>query len=67
MVTLIWSVTDNFFCHFGLIFALLFSINPKNQNFKNLKKMPGDIMIIHMCTKNYDHLMYSSWDMMWNE
>ena len=25
--------------------------------------MPGDIIIWHMCTKNYDHMMYSSWDM----
>ena len=39
--------------------------NPKNQNFNNnkkkkKKKTPGDIIILHMCTKNYDQMMYSS-------
>ena len=30
---------------------------------KKWKKTPGDIIILHMCTKNYDQMMYSSWDM----
>ena len=28
-----------------------------------MKKIPGDIIILHKCTKNYDQMMYSSWDM----
>ena len=28
-----------------------------------LKKTPGDITILHVCTKNYDQMMYGSWDM----
>ena len=28
-----------------------------------MKKTPGDIIIWHMCTKNYDQMMYGSWDM----
>ena len=36
--------------------------NPKNQNFEKMKKMPGDIIILHMCTKNYDQMIYSSLD-----
>ena len=28
-----------------------------------MKKTPGDIIILHMCTINYDQKMYSSWDM----
>ena len=40
--------------------------NPKNQNFTKMNKIPGDIIILHMCTKNYDHMMYGSWDMMCN-
>ena len=51
----------NFF-HFGLFFALL----PRELNIKkkkiNKKKKPGDIIILHMCTKNYDHMMQGSWD-----
>ena len=42
-------------------------INLMNQFLKKLKKkkkkkMPGDIIILHVCTKNYDHMMYESWD-----
>ena len=57
-MTVIWcmfpemcSVTDRIFCHFGQCFAHLFLKNPKNQNFENMKKMPGDIIILHKCTK----------------
>ena len=34
--------------------------NPKNQNSKKIKKTPGDIIILQMCTKNSDHMMYGS-------
>ena len=37
--------------------------NPKNQNSEKLKKGPGDIIILHMCTINDNHMMYGSWDM----
>ena len=51
----IWHVTDAIVIfHFGLFFALLPPNSPKNQNFKNMKETPGDITILHMCTKNYD-------------
>ena len=29
-----------------------------------MKKAPGDIIILHMCTKNYDQMMYDSSDIM---
>ena len=35
--------------------------NPKNQSFEKLKKMPGDTIILHMCTINYNRMMYSFW------
>ena len=28
-----------------------------------MKKPPGDIIILHMCTVNINHIMYGSWDM----
>ena len=31
-----------------------------------MKKNPGDIIILHKCTQNYDQMMYGSWDMMHN-
>ena len=35
---------------------------PKNKNFKNVKKAPGDVIILHKRTKNHDHMLYCSWD-----
>ena len=34
--------------------------NPKNQNFEKLKKDPGDIIILHKCSKNHGHMLYRS-------
>ena len=31
--------------------------NPKNQNFEKMKKMRGDIFILHKCIKNHDHML----------
>ena len=50
-----------------------FSFWAKNKKFlkfkkkkKKKKKKPEDIIILHLCTKNYDHMMYGSWDMVQN-
>ena len=32
--------------------------NLKNQNFEKLRKIPGDIIISHMCTINNNHIWY---------
>ena len=34
--------------------------------FDKTKKFAGDIIILHMCTKNHNHMRYSSWDMEWD-
>ena len=36
--------------------------NPRNQNFekKNEKKLARDIIILHFCTTNDDHMIYGS-------
>ena len=34
--------------------------NPKNQSFEKMKIIAGDIIILEMCTKNHNHMMYSS-------
>ena len=31
-----------------------------------MKKIVGDITILHMCTKNHNHMRYSSWDTKWD-
>ena len=38
--------------------------NPKNQNFEKIKNKPGDIIILHKCTKNHDRRLHCSWDTM---
>ena len=32
-----------------------------------MKKIPGDIILLHKCTKNHDHMLYCSWDMAHDE
>ena len=39
------------------------SLKKKIQKNEKKKKMPGDTIILHKCTKNHDHLLYCSWDM----
>ena len=56
---LIWSGTENYFCHFGSFFALL---PPKDQDFEKMKKTSGDIIILRRFTINDNHMMYSFWD-----
>ena len=52
-VTEIWCVTDKIIIpHFGLFYALLPPNSQKNQNFEKMKKTLGDIIILHICTKN---------------
>ena len=40
--------------------------NPKSQNFEKTTKAAGDIIILHECTKNHNHMRYSSRDMDWD-
>ena len=52
------------FCHLEQFFALLPFNSMKNQNTKN-EKQPWtyqDIIILHKCTKNHDHPLCCSWD-----
>ena len=78
MITLhVRTINDNhdvWFLRYGVWQTELFVIlehflpfyppnNMKNQTFEKMKKPPGDIIILHMCTINDNHLMYGSWDM----
>ena len=57
MVPEIWSVTDRMFCRFGLFLPFTTLKNKKKQT-------PGDIIILHKCIKNHNHMLYCSWDIM---
>ena len=58
----IWSMMDRIFCNFGPFFPF-YPYNTKYQNFEQLKNKPEDIIILHKCTKNHDHMSYCSLDM----
>ena len=65
----IWCVKDvyNYFLFWAIFCPFIYPPkSPKNQNFGKMKKTSGDIIILHMCTKNYDQKMYGSWDMLGN-
>ena len=36
---------------------------PEKWKFQKNEKRPGDFIILHTCTKNYDYMIYGSWDM----
>ena len=48
--------------HFFVILGHFLTFYPldnlENQNFEKLKKVPGDIVILHMCTISNNHMMY---------
>ena len=57
MVPEIWSAADRIVCHVGLFL----STYPPSffQNFEKMNKIPGDIIILYICTINENH-MYGS-------
>ena len=57
---------QNFFCHFGAFLPFYPTNNLKSQNFEKLKKISGDIIILHKCTKNHYHRLYCSLGMACN-
>ena len=65
-----WDMAhDRCNCYFSFwaVFCPFTPNSPKNQNFKEIKKTPGDIIILHMCTKNSDQMKCGSWDMVCKE
>ena len=60
---MVQDICDCYFS-FWAIFCPFTSLTAQKIKIKNkkLEKLPGDIIILHMCTKNYDQMMYSSWD-----
>ena len=48
--------------YLGLFFVLLPPNDRKNQNFQKIWKRHGDIIVLHMCTKNNDQMMFGSWN-----
>ena len=47
---------------FFVILEHFLSFNCKKSKFEKLKRIPRDIIILHMCTINDSHMIYGSWD-----
>ena len=60
----VWQI--NFFVALDCFLPFYPPKNLKNQNFEKLKKIIGDIIILHKCTKNHDHMIFCSLDMVHN-
>ena len=55
------------FLSFWTIFCPLNPYRTENQNFKKMKKTPGDINILQMCTVNDDHIWLLRYGAQWKE
>ena len=50
---------QNFFAILSQFLPFYPTNNPKNQNFEKMtKKTSGDIIVLHKCTENHDHMLY---------
>ena len=59
----IWYMADVIVIfHFVLFLPFYPPSSPKSENFKTMKKTPGDIIILQKCTKTLHHMLYCSWD-----
>ena len=67
MVPEIWSVTDRTFLSFWTVFCPFTPLTTwKIKILKNRRKQPGDVIILHKCTKNHDNMLYCSLHMVHN-
>ena len=59
-----WDMKCNKHNFFVILDKLLPFYLPNSLENKNMKKKnPGNIIILHKCTKNHDLMLYCSWDM----
>ena len=69
-IILIWLIVTKKWCAhqcrlFRPLFVLCTPFCLKNQNFWKIKKIPGDIIILHQFTKNYNRMICNSQNIMW--
>ena len=57
-----WDIGRDRQIFFVILDHFLPFYNPKYQYFVKIKQMPGDIIILHKCTKNNDHMLCCSWN-----
>ena len=63
MIPDIWSATDRIFLSFWTTFCLFIILMTQEIKILKNKKTPGEIIILHKCIINDNHMMYGSWYM----
>ena len=53
--------------NFLMLWPFFFFFPGENQDFETMKEVSRNIIISHMCTKNYDQMMFGPWDMVHDE
>ena len=57
----IWRVTGVIVTFHFVLFLSFYPLTARKIKVKKkMKKVVGDIIILHICTKNYDQMMYGS-------
>ena len=60
----IWRNRQNFLSFWATFWPFTpLTTQKKPKILKKWIATPGDIIVLHKCTKNYDHILYCSWDM----
>ena len=62
----VWQTESGNYQLFFSLLTLPTPSKPKKSEFGKNTKIAGDIIISHMCTKNHNHMRYSSWDTEWD-
>ena len=64
-IMIIRYTVPEMWCETNLIVIFIWGYTFPFYPFKSQKneKQPGDIIILHECTKNHDQMLYCSWDM----
>ena len=65
-MTILWCMErnkQNFLSFWTVFFPFTSPKDLENENFEKTRKKPGEIIILHMCTINDNHMIYGSWDM----
>ena len=57
-----WDMArDGYNCYFSF-WTVFCPFTPLTAQKMKISKAPRDVIILHKCTKNYDHIVYCSWD-----
>ena len=69
MIYASWDINCNrhIFLSYLAIFCSFTPLTAQKMKISQIEKMPGDIIILHKCTKNHDHRLYCSGDIVWKK